>query len=210
MKIRENLLRKRNYTLAVVRTVNRITLPPNSVVDVNGYYDEEIPYHKTSSVLQSSTLTPDFKDIDITNTLRPYSYKKNGIISVRLSNVTTRTITVPPKQIICEVQPVIVENLQPWKSETTELLDEVDITESDLTTEQLQSGKDLLLTYSDIFSKGDNDVSHGKTQDRPYRQHSFQTKIPKDSVIHVRRSEITPTTFIRHWYHQTITFTICV
>lgn len=109
-----------------------------------------------------------------------------------MSNVTTRTITVPPKQIICEVQPVIVENLQPWKSETTELLDEVDITESDLTTEQLQSGKDLLLTYSDIFSKGDNDVGHTDmvkhridlTDDTPFKQR--YRRIPSSMYDEVR------------------------
>jgi hypothetical protein len=36
-------------------------------------------------------------------------YKKNGTITVRLSNLTRGTITIPQKAIICEVQPVTIE-----------------------------------------------------------------------------------------------------
>jgi hypothetical protein len=38
-----------------------------------------------------------------------YNYKKNGTITVRLSNLTRGTITIPQKAIICEVQPVTIE-----------------------------------------------------------------------------------------------------
>ena len=76
--------------------------------------------------------TPYFQvvDIDIEPTLRPYRYKENGIISVTLSNVTTRTITIPPKAIICEVQPVTIEATpkQTSMTDNSKLLEELDIT----------------------------------------------------------------------------------
>jgi hypothetical protein len=40
------------------------------------------------------------------------------------------------------------------------ILEENNITGSDLSKDQLEKGKQLLLQFSDIFSKGDNDVGH--------------------------------------------------
>ncbi|VDI56098.1 Hypothetical predicted protein [Mytilus galloprovincialis] len=63
----------------------------------------------TPSILQSSELSKECKDIDIEPAL--HQYKQNGTITVRIlmSNTTTRTFTIPPKSIICEIQPVTIE-----------------------------------------------------------------------------------------------------
>ena len=48
-------------------------------------------------------------DFDITPAVVHYSYKKNGIIDVQVSNVTTSTFAIPPKAVLCELQPVDVD-----------------------------------------------------------------------------------------------------
>ena len=71
---------------------------------------------------------------------------------MRLSNLTRGTITIPQKAIICEVQPATIETQStPNSDEDIKLLEEVDITKSDLNREQLDIGKDLILQYKDIF-----------------------------------------------------------
>jgi hypothetical protein len=67
-----------------------------------------------------------------------YNYKENGTIGVRLSNLTRGTITIPQKAIICEVQPVTIETQStPNSDENIKLLEEVDITKSDLNKEHV-------------------------------------------------------------------------
>ena len=71
---------------------------------------------------------------------------------MRLSNLTRGTITIPQKAIICEVQPATIETQStPNSDEDIKLLEEVDITKSDLNREQLDIGKDLILQYKYIF-----------------------------------------------------------
>jgi hypothetical protein len=48
----------------------------------------------------------------------------------------------------------------PNSDENIKLLELVDITKSDLNKEQLDIGKDLILQYKDIFSKGYHDLGH--------------------------------------------------
>jgi hypothetical protein len=133
---------------------------PNNSIEAEGYLDNEIPNKSTSSIIQSTDLA-EHKDISTETTLLNYNYKKNGTITVRLSNLTRGTITIPQKVIICEVQPVTIETQStPNSDEHIKLLEEVDITESDLNKEQLEIGKDLILQYKDIFSKGDHDLVH--------------------------------------------------
>ena len=133
---------------------------PNNSIEAEGYLDNEIPNKSTSSIIQSTDLA-EHKDISTETTLLNYNYKKNGTITVRLSNLTRGTITIPQKAIICEVQPVTIEiQSTPNSDEYIKLLEEVDITKSDLNKEQLDIGKDLILQYKDIFSKGDHDLGH--------------------------------------------------
>ena len=77
-------------------------------------------------------------------------------MTVKLSNMTKGTITIPKRAIICEVQPVSTITSE----KDTNLLEEVEITKSNISEEQLEKGKELTLQYCDIFSKGDHDLGH--------------------------------------------------
>ena len=150
LTLREKELKKNDDRLAVVKTSCRVTLPPNSVTDVKGFYDKELPYQTTASLLQSSTLSTDYRDFDVEPTLRMYHYRNNGVVSVKLANTTTRTLTIPSRGIICEIQPVTIQKqpVMPESSEMFNLLAEINITESDLSQDQLEKGKQLLLQTS--------------------------------------------------------------
>lgn len=163
--LREKELRKHKNRLAIIRNAepDKITIPPNTTMEIHGYCDKELMYNDTPAVQQSTNLAFEPNDIDVEPRVQHYSFRKNKSTMVQLSNVTTRTITIPPKGIICELQPVTI---QPTPVETnysakdTTLLDKMEFTQSSLSEEQLQEGKDLILDYHDIFSKGDTDLGH--------------------------------------------------
>ena len=50
---------------------------------------------------------PDF--VNITPTVIQYQYKANGEVGVHCSNLTTNSISISPKAILCEFQPVTVD-----------------------------------------------------------------------------------------------------
>jgi hypothetical protein len=66
---------------------------PNNSIEAEGYLDNEIPNKSTSSIIQSTDLA-EHKDISTETTLLNYNYKKNGTITVRLSNLTRGTIGI--------------------------------------------------------------------------------------------------------------------
>jgi len=105
-------------------------------------------------------------DLDITPAIVHYSYHNNGVITVNLANVTAKTVVIPPKAILCEIQPVKIEDIPDLSHVDT--LDDIDILDqvtipSDLEENLLQQGTKLLRSYSDIFSKGDLDLGHSTT-----------------------------------------------
>jgi hypothetical protein len=55
------------------------------------------------------------------------------------------------------IQPKPSQENQPVE---TSFLDKVEINKSDLSYEELKRGKDIILDYSDIFSKSDTDVGY--------------------------------------------------
>ena len=82
-------------------------------------------------------------------------------MEVRLSNVTTQTVVIPPKGLLCEMQEVTLEEVQTTKDDTNEwLLQKITLPSNGLSKEQLQMGIDLILKYEDIFSSSDLDVGH--------------------------------------------------
>jgi hypothetical protein len=73
--------------------------------------------------------------------LHPLSHTiiKRITLDVRISNITTRTVKIPPKALLYEVQPVIIEDALPnVKSDenTDDVISLVEIPNSILTNEQ--------------------------------------------------------------------------
>ena len=85
---------------------------------------------------------------------------------MQIANVTTRTITIQPKAILCEIQPVRIEHEPENLTSTTPILDQVEITKSDLTEEQLNKGIQLITSYEDIFSKDETDIGNTAVKHR--------------------------------------------
>ena len=102
--------RKNINRIDLIRTdrTKSITITPNTSITVNGYVDKEIPYQTTPAIVQSKTLAKD-SDYDIEPSLLQYHHKQNGPVTVRISNITTKTINIPPQPIICELQPVFAQ-----------------------------------------------------------------------------------------------------
>ena len=101
-------------------------------------------------------------------------------MSIYISNITNRTITIRPKSVICEIQPVTIED-PPDEPDTLvpeiSVLDQVKITESDLTDNQLIEGRRIIESYEDIFAKDDQDIGNTAVKhridlidDRPFKQ----------------------------------------
>ena len=193
--LREKELQKNKNRLGVVRNAEgiKITIPPNTVKQITCNIDKEIPYHTTPAILQTSDLAKDSDDLDIEPSVINYQHKMNGPITVRVSNITTRTICIPPKAIVCEIQPVTLENNpQPSSEEITNILDQMEITKSNLTEDQFQQGIQLITSFMDIFSKTDDDVGHTDTvkhridltDDKPFKQR--YRRIPPSAYEEVR------------------------
>lgn len=88
--VRDKELKKNKHRLAVIKSAERenISVPANSTVTIKGVTSKELDYRPTCAMLVQTekSVLPD--DFDITPAVVHYSYKKNGIIDVQVSNVT--------------------------------------------------------------------------------------------------------------------------
>lgn len=88
-------------------------------------------------MLQSTSNSCIPPDLDVTPSLHYYDYNGTSSISVEITNVTTRTVSVPPKALICEMLPVCVAELPSSDSVPSKLeniLDKINI--GDLLTDE--------------------------------------------------------------------------
>ena len=110
MQLREKELIKQNYRLAIVKSAEqrKIIIPPNSQVVIRGYADREIPYQSTCALLQSTKFSRIPSDLDIEPSVVMFRYKDKQEIPVNISNLTTRTVIVNPREILCELHPVSI------------------------------------------------------------------------------------------------------
>jgi predicted membrane protein len=72
---------------------------------------------------------------------------------------------------------VTIHHQSTESSSATSILDQLDITKSDLTDDQLQTGINLIQSFEDIFARDDINIdnTHGKhkihlNDDRPFKQ----------------------------------------
>ena len=88
---------------------SRITIGPNQSVNVRGSLDKKLEYSPTCAIIQEcqESALPDC--IDVTPTVIQNNYKESSELTINLSNLTTNSITISPKAVLCEVQPVTVD-----------------------------------------------------------------------------------------------------
>lgn len=101
--------------------------------------------------------------LDITPSLVNYQSKYSGFIDVHVSSVTTQTVVIPPKAILCELQPVklATEELgQAEDQDSQSFMDKIKITSDALTPKQISQLKDTLKAHPNSVSKGDTDVGY--------------------------------------------------
>lgn len=164
MAMREKTLQKNCNRLAIVRCAEqqRVLIKPNSTVSVKGCLTKETEYQPTCAIIEPTKKSVIPEDLDIAPSLITYNYKDTGIIDVNISNVTTRTVSVSPTSVLCELQPVVVDKIQMSKDESKEkpFVDEVLIENPDLTEDQVNRVKTIITEYEDLFSKDDADIGH--------------------------------------------------
>ena len=121
--VRQRELKRNKNCLALIRSAEskHISIPANSSVTIKGITSKELEYNQTCAMMvetEDSVLPSDF---DITPAIITYNYGNNGLVDVQITNVTTSTFNIPPRAILCELQPVSVDSTyQISKSDNSE------------------------------------------------------------------------------------------
>ena len=136
----------------------KVVVGPNSSILLRGYMDKKLPFRDSCTVVQPSRKVS-FSDLEIMPSIIQYRHRDNPFIDVRVHNTTTRTVLIPTRAVVCELQPVTIEQeaQENFSTDDPSQLSKVTIS-SDLSKEQKYQGRKLLLEYQDIFSKGEDDI----------------------------------------------------
>lgn len=179
MKLREGDLEKQNNRLAVMRSTGNksIIIRPNNDVKMKRFLDKLSTYQPTCAILQTSASSVIPSDINITPILVSSDAREDMRINVHISKVTTRTVSVHPREIMCELQPVRIEDM-PFDTPTE--------------NDNLISQKNTIRQFIDIFSSNECDVGHtdrllheiNLLDDHPFKQRHH--RIPPSMYQEVR------------------------
>lgn len=196
LTLQQRELRRNKDRIAIVRSAEpaMIIIGPNQSIDIRGYIDKELYFQDTCAILQETEDTTLSKFVDITPSVINYSYKKNNEIFVNISNITTNSVTISPKEVLCEIQPVTIDEFVFEKLESknkSKIFEEIHI-DSELTEEEFKQIHELLEKHIEIFSKDETDI--GKcdkikhridlTNDTPFKQR--HRRIPPSMIDDVR------------------------
>ena len=143
------MLAKNKSKLGVVRNAehNNIIIQPNLEV-VSGYIDQDLLYKSTVYPTNQAAIP---EDIDIAPTLLDYSYKNTSPVDVHISNVTTKTVVIPPRGILCEIQPVTIEHDTEMNQEESNIFDYINIDTSTISEDQHSQLFEMIKKFEDIF-----------------------------------------------------------
>nr|KAG5692734.1 hypothetical protein BaRGS_033845 [Batillaria attramentaria] len=194
ISLREKQLLRDKDRIAVVRSAepDRVTIKPNEQVVIKGYIDKPRNYHATCAILQPHEHT--HPDLDLTPSLIHYQSNKTSPVEVIMSNVTARTVTINPRSLLCEVQPVTITSLEDSSviEQEDPLLSTVDVKSENLSPAQEAEVKRLVTEFRDTFAQNEEDV--GLTSrvrhridledERPFKQ--AHRRIPPSMIDEVR------------------------
>lgn len=134
-------------------------LKPNSTVTIKGVLDRKVLYPATCALGQPSSRSTLPTEIDINPSLVSCDFESSSCVEVLLSNITGQTYAIQPGAVLCELQPVTVEEVPDIGQQgLPEFMDKIDFTQSVVIGDELQAGIDLIKNYEDIFSHDDNDL----------------------------------------------------
>lgn len=130
-----------------------VTIEPNSSVTVQRYVDKAVPYHTTCALLHATPRSKVPRDLDIVPYIVNFEYPCNRLIPVQIENVTTRTITISPKAILCELQSVKLEEIDDIKEDNPDAEMKTNFKIDDNLPEvKRREISTLLNRYQDVFS----------------------------------------------------------
>lgn len=114
MTLRERGLSRRAYVLARVKSAEErpVTIPPNSSVTIQGYLFDKLPYryYPVCGTLSPTARSRIPTDLDIEPSVITYDTAGSAPIPVHVSNITTNTVTINPRALLCEVQQISIQN----------------------------------------------------------------------------------------------------
>ena len=88
-----------------------------------------------------------------------YRHQLTEPVEVSFSNLSTHTVTINPKTVLCEVQPVDITSLEDVPATVRDsLLSQIDLDSDRLSPEQEAEVKQLLMDFESIFSKHEEDI----------------------------------------------------
>ena len=197
MHLREKELTRRKYKLAVVKcaTLKPVTIVPNSSNFIPCYLDRQLDYPDSCVMFQSTVGSKLPSDLDITPSIIPYRYRNTGIVQVHVTNVSTKTVTIQPNALVCELQPVTVENIREERVEPAvdfDVTEQVDVCTEGLSDVEISQGRTMLWKYKSVFSMHEDDVGHTDlvrhhielNNERPFKQR--HRRIPPSMYQEVR------------------------
>lgn len=158
VSVRERQLSRRCNRLAVVRSaeLEKVTVMPNEKTVIQGFLSRTQPYHQTCALLQPHYQA--HKDLDLEPTLISYNQGTKSV-EVTVSNLTTQTVTLNPRAVLCEVQPVTITALDDVSiREQDDILSQVSIDKEYLTADEQEVVHKLVKDHEAIFSKNEEDV----------------------------------------------------
>lgn len=164
MVIRDRESRKNGNQIAIIRSAEpgKIIIGPNETKTIKGRTDRELGFHKTCALIHESpdSSLPNF--IDITPAIIDYEFGRTKAVDITVSNITTNSVVISPKEVLCELQPVKIEDVSNEAEGDTKhdsVLDQVNIdTNKKLNDDQLKDITQLLQKHIDIFSTGEEDI----------------------------------------------------
>jgi hypothetical protein len=156
--MRENELSRNRNLLAFIESAKnrKITITAKSEDMINGYLDKKVLCEPVCGIVQptTSSFIPD--NLNISPILVSSDKQNTELIPIHITNISTRTITVPPKAMLCELQPVTIEkrrSLKKQKPLDVDIMDKIKIDDRNLHASEFQKGLQLIKAFNDIFSK---------------------------------------------------------
>lgn len=159
--IRERELKKSKNKVAIVRSAEnrKIIVGPNEVINIGGNTERELDNGQAYVMFHESKESP-FKDnLDLTPNVLNYKSGTRQRLTVNLSNLSTNTVVISPRAVLCELQPVTLEQelkAEEMKDPNQQVLNQVHVdSHQTLTPDQSKKVRKLLEKHIEIFSKND-------------------------------------------------------